>query len=181
MADARSLCADAPPLPGPTLARPHPCPAPTLAQHPQPHPCPAPSASPLPGTLSPTLARHPQPHPCPALSAPPLPGTLSLTLHSHTRFCDRDGMGMKSVGRSIRKGGQNVHDLQRQTGSVIRLPRQDYTTSEDTTVHIVGPFFSVQSAQRRIRAIIQMSAPSSSGGGSTGRPSRGPLMPRMHQ
>ncbi|KAG0730011.1 Insulin-like growth factor 2 mRNA-binding protein 2 [Chionoecetes opilio] len=85
------------------------------------------------------------------------------------------------VSRIICKGGQNVRDLQRHTGSVIKLPQQGSTTSEDTTVHIVGPFFSVQSAQRRIRAIIQMSAPSSSGGCSTGRPSRGPLMPRVHQ
>ncbi|XP_050736833.1 insulin-like growth factor 2 mRNA-binding protein 1 isoform X3 [Eriocheir sinensis] len=95
------------------------------------------------------------------------------------------------VGRIIGKGGQNVRDLQRQTGSVIKLPQQGSTTSEDTTVHIVGPFFSVQSAQRRIRAIIQMStSPSTSGGvgggtstgtGSSGRPSRGPLTPRMHQ
>ncbi|KAG0724897.1 Insulin-like growth factor 2 mRNA-binding protein 2 [Chionoecetes opilio] len=96
------------------------------------------------------------------------------------RFLSLDEPAM-NVGRSIGKGGQNVRDLQQQTGSVIKLPRQGSTTSEDTTVHIVGPFFSVQSAQRRIRAIIQMSAPSSSGGGSTGRPSRGPLMPRMHQ
>ncbi|XP_066989721.1 insulin-like growth factor 2 mRNA-binding protein 1 isoform X5 [Macrobrachium rosenbergii] len=78
------------------------------------------------------------------------------------------------VGRIIGKGGQNVRDLQRQTGSVIKLPQQGSTTSEDTTVHIVGPFFSVQSAQRRIRAIIQMStAPSS------GRGSRGPSTSRM--
>ena len=37
-----------------------------------------------------------------------------------------------------------MRDLQRQTGSVIKLPQQGSTTSEDTTVHIVGPFFSVQ-------------------------------------
>ncbi|KAK8735724.1 hypothetical protein OTU49_005288 [Cherax quadricarinatus] len=78
------------------------------------------------------------------------------------------------VGRIIGKGGQNVRDLQRQTGSVIKLPQQGSTTSEETTVHIVGPFFSVQSAQRRIRAIIQMStAPSS------GRITRVPLTSRM--
>ncbi|ROT61578.1 putative insulin-like growth factor 2 mRNA-binding protein 1 isoform X3 [Penaeus vannamei] len=78
------------------------------------------------------------------------------------------------VGRIIGKGGQNVRDLQRQTGSVIKLPQQGTTTSEETTVHILGPFFSVQSAQRRIRAIIQMStAPSS------GRGSRGPTTSRV--
>lgn len=48
------------------------------------------------------------------------------------------------VGRIIGKGGQNVRDLQRQTGSVIKLPQQGTTTSEETTVHILGPFFSVQ-------------------------------------
>ncbi|KAK3870083.1 hypothetical protein Pcinc_024647 [Petrolisthes cinctipes] len=80
------------------------------------------------------------------------------------------------VGRIIGKGGQNVRDLQRQTGSVIKLPQQGSTTSEDTTVHIVGPFFSVQSAQRRIRAIIQMStAPT----GGVSRPGRGPPTPRL--
>ncbi|XP_069180466.1 insulin-like growth factor 2 mRNA-binding protein 2 isoform X3 [Procambarus clarkii] len=78
------------------------------------------------------------------------------------------------VGRIIGKGGQNVRDLQRQTGSVIKLPQQGSTTSEETTVHIVGPFFSVQSAQRRIRAIIQMSSTPSSG-----RITRVPMTPRM--
>ncbi|KAG0711986.1 hypothetical protein GWK47_019418 [Chionoecetes opilio] len=54
-----------------------------------------------------------------------------------------------TVGRIIGKGGQNVRDLQRQTGSVIKLPRQGSTTSEDPTVHIVGPFFSVQVGEQR--------------------------------
>ncbi|KAG0725272.1 hypothetical protein GWK47_004723 [Chionoecetes opilio] len=35
------------------------------------------------------------------------------------------------------------------TGSVIKLPRQGSTTSEDTTVHIVGPFFSVQVGEQQ--------------------------------
>lgn len=53
-------------------------------------------------------------------------------------------LSLPQVGRIIGKGGQNVRDLQRQTGSVIKLPQQGSTTSEETTVHIVGPFFSVQ-------------------------------------
>ncbi|KAL1514273.1 hypothetical protein ABEB36_003556, partial [Hypothenemus hampei] len=62
------------------------------------------------------------------------------------------------VGRIIGKGGQNVRELQRVTGSVIKLPEQGTTPQEDeTTVHIIGPFFSVQSAQRRIRAMVQQS------------------------
>ncbi|KAI5636424.1 KH domain-containing protein [Phthorimaea operculella] len=73
------------------------------------------------------------------------------------------------VGRIIGKGGQNVRELQRVTGSLIKLPEQPQQASaggspqqdHDTTVHIVGPFYSVQSAQRRIRAMVaQASAPS---------------------
>ncbi|XP_056632572.1 insulin-like growth factor 2 mRNA-binding protein 2 isoform X2 [Diorhabda carinulata] len=62
------------------------------------------------------------------------------------------------VGRIIGKGGQNVRELQRVTGSVIKLPEQGTSPQEDeTTVHIIGPFFSVQSAQRRIRAMVLQS------------------------
>ncbi|XP_032678412.1 insulin-like growth factor 2 mRNA-binding protein 1 isoform X6 [Odontomachus brunneus] len=71
------------------------------------------------------------------------------------------------VGRIIGKGGQNVRELQRVTGSVIKLSEQQATppsADEETTVHIIGPFFSVQSAQRRIRAmVLQSGAPSGSG------------------
>ncbi|XP_053624942.1 insulin-like growth factor 2 mRNA-binding protein 1 isoform X5 [Plodia interpunctella] len=68
------------------------------------------------------------------------------------------------VGRIIGKGGQNVRELQRVTGSLIKLPeqpqQQGVQQDHDTTVHIVGPFYSVQSAQRRIRAMVaQASAP----------------------
>ncbi|CAH1998215.1 unnamed protein product [Acanthoscelides obtectus] len=85
------------------------------------------------------------------------------------------------VGRIIGKGGQNVRELQRVTGSVIKLPEAQQQgaapggpaqsaggattppvqpsggSEEETTVHIIGPFFSVQSAQRRIRAMVLQS------------------------
>ncbi|KAL1116644.1 hypothetical protein AAG570_005116 [Ranatra chinensis] len=51
------------------------------------------------------------------------------------------------VGRIIGKGGQNVRELQRVTGSIIKLPEQGANPppkDEETTVHIIGPFFSVQ-------------------------------------
>lgn len=50
------------------------------------------------------------------------------------------------VGRIIGKGGQNVRELQRVTGSIIKLPEQGSLPQEEieTTVHIIGPFFSVQ-------------------------------------
>nr|XP_050866918.1 insulin-like growth factor 2 mRNA-binding protein 1 isoform X3 [Vespula vulgaris] len=72
------------------------------------------------------------------------------------------------VGRIIGKGGQNVRELQRATGSVIKLSEQQATppsADEETTVHIIGPFFSVQSAQRRIRSmVLQSGAPGGAGG-----------------
>ncbi|XP_065352486.1 insulin-like growth factor 2 mRNA-binding protein 1 isoform X2 [Cloeon dipterum] len=77
------------------------------------------------------------------------------------------------VGRIIGKGGQNVRELQRITGGIIKLPDQASTTGEDTTVHIIGPFFSVQSAQRRIRSMIQQGQPGLLPPGG-GPPSRGP-------
>ncbi|XP_065164272.1 insulin-like growth factor 2 mRNA-binding protein 1 isoform X3 [Atheta coriaria] len=81
------------------------------------------------------------------------------------------------VGRIIGKGGQNVRELQRVTGSVIKLPEQGTSPQEDeTTVHIIGPFFSVQSAQRRIRAMVLQSVAPPQGG----RP-RGPRLPKDQQ
>lgn len=65
------------------------------------------------------------------------------------------------VGRIIGKGGQNVRELQRVTGSIIKLPEHTTNTpvDEETTVHIIGPFFSVQSAQRRIRTMMLATNP----------------------
>ena len=48
------------------------------------------------------------------------------------------------VGRIIGKGGQNVRELQRVTGSIIKLPEQGTQTGDEVTVHIIGPFYSVQ-------------------------------------
>lgn len=51
----------------------------------------------------------------------------------------------EQVGRIIGKGGQNVRELQRVTGSIIKLPEHGTAPAEEeTTVHIIGPFFSVQ-------------------------------------
>lgn len=70
------------------------------------------------------------------------------------------------VGRIIGKGGQNVRELQRVTGSIIKLPEQSANPpqqDEETTVHIIGPFFSVQSAQRRIRTMVLAASAQASG------------------
>lgn len=56
-----------------------------------------------------------------------------------------------------------MRELQRVTGSIIKLPEHATastpTVDEETTVHIIGPFFSVQSAQRRIRTMITVTNP----------------------
>jgi insulin-like growth factor 2 mRNA-binding protein 1 len=88
------------------------------------------------------------------------------------------------VGRIIGKGGQNVRELQRVTGSIIKLPEQaaaSPTSEEETTVHIIGPFFSVQSAQRRIRALLSVTnPPPASGSGRQKQSSSGQQTPQ-HQ
>jgi len=52
--------------------------------------------------------------------------------------------------------------MQRLTGAVIKLPEQGTSTGEETSVHIVGTFYSIQSAQRRIRSLV--ASPVMSGG-----------------
>jgi insulin-like growth factor 2 mRNA-binding protein 1 len=71
------------------------------------------------------------------------------------------------VGRLIGKGGQNVRDMQRQTGAIIKLPQLGSTQEEETTVMIMGQFYAVQSSQRRIRSMVQSSVapPYMMGGG----------------
>lgn len=62
------------------------------------------------------------------------------------------------VGRIIGKGGQNVRELQRVTGSVIKLPEQGASPQEDeTTVHIIGPFFSVQVSIKYKKKTVMLS------------------------
>uniref|UniRef100_A0A146LUH0 Insulin-like growth factor 2 mRNA-binding protein 3 n=3 Tax=Lygus hesperus TaxID=30085 RepID=A0A146LUH0_LYGHE len=88
------------------------------------------------------------------------------------------------VGRIIGKGGQNVRELQRVTGSNIKLPEQGSSDphNDETTVHIIGAFFSVQSAQRRIRAMVSSGGigGAAAGGPGTGQP-RGPRNPQQQQ
>lgn len=59
------------------------------------------------------------------------------------------------VGRIIGKGGQTVRQLQQMTRATIKLPEEGQTTQdEETPVHLIGDFFSTQSAQRQIRALV---------------------------
>ena len=59
------------------------------------------------------------------------------------------------VGRVIGKGGNNVRELQRMTSSEVVIPRQNETEGmEEVPVKIVGHFFAIQSAQRKIRELL---------------------------
>lgn len=61
------------------------------------------------------------------------------------------------VGRIIGKGGQNVRELQRVTGSTIKLSEQQSTSpsaDEEASVQIIGPFFSVQVSLRSIKFLV---------------------------
>jgi len=59
------------------------------------------------------------------------------------------------VGRIIGKGGNNVRELQRLTSSDVVIPRQSETEGmEEVPVKIVGHFFAIQSAQRKIRELL---------------------------
>lgn len=59
------------------------------------------------------------------------------------------------VGRVIGKGGNNVRELQRITSSEVVIPRQSETEGlEEVPVKIVGHFFAIQSAQRKIRELL---------------------------
>jgi hypothetical protein len=75
------------------------------------------------------------------------------------------------VGRIIGKGGANVRELQRVTGALIKLPEQGTSTGDEISVHIVGTFYSVQSAQRRLRAMVEVAL----NGGSINIGGGGPL------
>ena len=72
------------------------------------------------------------------------------------------------VGRIIGKGGANVRELQRLTGAVIKFPsaateNQQNNTSggnanssppnstENTSVHITGSFYSVQVCKKNVQ------------------------------
>jgi len=59
------------------------------------------------------------------------------------------------VGRVIGKGGNNVRELQRLTSSEVVIPRQAETEGlDEVPVKIVGHFFAIQSAQRKIRDLL---------------------------
>lgn len=61
------------------------------------------------------------------------------------------------VGRIIGKGGQNVREMQRVSGAIVKLPEVNTQNPNDDTevpVSIIGHFYAMQPAQRRIRSLV---------------------------
>ena len=58
------------------------------------------------------------------------------------------------VGRIIGRGGNNVREMQRITGALVKLPEQGAQTSEETAVLITGSFYAVQVSVSFIFSII---------------------------
>jgi len=59
------------------------------------------------------------------------------------------------VGRIIGRSGANVRELQRKTGTMIKLPEEGVTKGEETPVLIMGPIHSVVSCQQRLREMTR--------------------------
>nr|XP_022305782.1 insulin-like growth factor 2 mRNA-binding protein 2 isoform X1 [Crassostrea virginica] len=74
------------------------------------------------------------------------------------------------IGRIIGKGGQNVREMQRVSGAIVKVPDQNSQSQVDSdtevAVSIIGHFYAMQPAIRRIRSLVNP------------RPQQGPaLMP----
>ena len=61
-----------------------------------------------------------------------------------------------AAGRVIGKGGKTVNELQNLTSAEVIVPRdQTPDENEEVIVKIIGHFFASQTAQRKIREIVQ--------------------------
>ncbi|XP_070211068.1 insulin-like growth factor 2 mRNA-binding protein 2 isoform X4 [Littorina saxatilis] len=80
---------------------------------------------------------------------------------SEMRLAQQDEVHLRSevvvpkatIGRIIGKGGQNVKEMQRVSGAIVQVP-EDQGEVEEVPVTIIGHFYACQSAQRRIRALM---------------------------
>ena len=59
------------------------------------------------------------------------------------------------VGRIIGRQGANVRELQRKTGTMIKLPEEGVTKADQTPVLIMGPIHSVMACQARLREMTR--------------------------
>ncbi|XP_061186092.1 insulin-like growth factor 2 mRNA-binding protein 2 isoform X2 [Saccostrea echinata] len=71
------------------------------------------------------------------------------------------------IGRIIGKGGQNVREMQRVSGAIVKVPDQNSQSHQEgdmeVAVSIIGHFYAMQPAIRRIRSLVNPRPPQGPG------------------
>lgn len=80
---------------------------------------------------------------------------MMLTAQDEVHLRSEISVPKSSIGRIIGKGGQNVKEMQRVSGAIVQVP-EDQGEDDEVPVTIIGHFYACQSAQRRVRALMNM-------------------------
>lgn len=78
---------------------------------------------------------------------------MRLTAQDEVHLTSEVVVPKATIGRIIGKGGQNVKEMQRVSGAIVQVP-EDQGDVDEVPVTIIGHFYACQSAQRRIRALM---------------------------
>ncbi|RUS82919.1 hypothetical protein EGW08_009303 [Elysia chlorotica] len=79
---------------------------------------------------------------------------LRLAAHDEVHLRTEIMVPKQSIGRIIGKGGQNVKEMQRVSGAIVQLPTEEQGDIDEVPVTIIGHFYATQSAQRRVRSLM---------------------------
>ncbi|CAG5121019.1 unnamed protein product [Candidula unifasciata] len=79
---------------------------------------------------------------------------LRLAAHDEVHLRTEIMVPKQSIGRIIGKGGQNVKEMQRVSGAIVQLPMEEQGDVDEVPVTIIGHFYATQSAQRRVRSLM---------------------------
>ncbi|BFZ01652.1 hypothetical protein BsWGS_04694 [Bradybaena similaris] len=79
---------------------------------------------------------------------------LRLAAHDEVHLRTEIVVPKQSIGRIIGKGGQNVKEMQRVSGAIVQLPMEEQGDIDEVPVTIIGHFYATQSAQRRVRSLM---------------------------
>jgi insulin-like growth factor 2 mRNA-binding protein 1 len=79
---------------------------------------------------------------------------LRLAAHDEVHLRTEIVVPKQSIGRIIGKGGQNVKEMQRVSGAIVQLPMEEQGDVDEVPVTIIGHFYATQSAQRRVRSLM---------------------------
>lgn len=79
---------------------------------------------------------------------------LRLAAHDEVHLRTEIVVPKQSIGRIIGKGGQNVKEMQRVSGAIVQFPTEEQGDIDEIPVTIIGHFYATQSAQRRVRSLM---------------------------